>query len=71
MLMPPMSYKGDPHESVAFLRAVAKASGLPIMIYNNPISYANDITPALLAELADEQEVRRPEGKLGRSPADH
>ncbi|MEQ2010001.1 MAG: dihydrodipicolinate synthase family protein [Limisphaerales bacterium] len=54
MLMPAMSYKGDPRESMTYLRAVAKGGGLPIMIYNNPISYANDITPALFAELADE-----------------
>ncbi len=54
MLMPPMSYKGDPRESMTYLRAVAKGGGLPIMIYNNPLSYANDITPALFAELADE-----------------
>lgn len=54
MLLPPMSYKGDPRETVAFFRAVAAGSGLPIMIYNNPISYANDITPAMFAELADE-----------------
>ena len=55
MLMPPMSYKGDPRESMAYLRAVARGGGLPIMIYNNPISYANDITPALFAELSDER----------------
>lgn len=54
MLMPPMSYRGDPRESTTYLRTVAKRGGLPIMIYNNPISYANDITPALFAELADE-----------------
>ena len=54
MLMPPMSYKGDSRESMTYLRAVAKGGGLPIMIYNNPLSYANDITPALFAELADE-----------------
>ena len=55
MLMPPMSYKGDPRETVTYFRAVARGGGLPIMIYNNPISYANDITPALFAELADEK----------------
>jgi 4-hydroxy-tetrahydrodipicolinate synthase len=55
MLMPPMSYKGDPRETVAHFRAVARGGGLLIMIYNNPISYANDLTPALLAELADEK----------------
>src|ERR1041384_4038158 len=55
MLMPPMSYKGDPRESMAYFRAVASGGGLPIMIYNNPISYANDLTPVLFAELADER----------------
>ena len=55
MLMPPMSYKGDPREVTAYFRAVARGGGLPIMIYNNPISYANDVTPALFAELADEE----------------
>jgi 4-hydroxy-tetrahydrodipicolinate synthase len=55
MLMPPMSYKGDSREAATYFRAVARGGGLPIMIYNNPISYANDITPALFAELADEE----------------
>ena len=54
MLMPPMSYKGDARETLAYFRAVARGGGLPIMIYNNPISYGNDITPAMFAELADE-----------------
>lgn len=53
MLMPAMMYKGDPREISAHFRAVAKATGLPIMIYNNPISYANDITPRMFAELAE------------------
>ncbi|SPE61175.1 Dihydrodipicolinate synthetase [Verrucomicrobia bacterium] len=53
MLMPPMLYKGDPRETVAHFRATARATGLPIMIYNNPISYANDITPEMFAELSD------------------
>jgi dihydrodipicolinate synthase/N-acetylneuraminate lyase len=54
MLMPPMSYKGDRRETLAYFRAVARGGGLPVMIYNNPISYGNDITPAMFAELADE-----------------
>ncbi len=54
MLLPPMSYKGDPRETMAYFRTVASSSDLPIMIYNNPISYANDITPVMFAELADE-----------------
>jgi dihydrodipicolinate synthase/N-acetylneuraminate lyase len=33
---------------------MAKASGLDIMVYNNPISYGIDITPPMFAEMADE-----------------
>src|SRR5437588_5364164 len=53
MLMPAMLYRGDPREVITHFRATAKATGLPIMIYNNPISYANDITPEMFAELAE------------------
>jgi 4-hydroxy-tetrahydrodipicolinate synthase len=54
MLMPAMVYKTpDPRETLAHFRTVAKATALPIMIYNNPISYGNDITPRLFAELAE------------------
>lgn len=52
MLMPAMLYRGDPSETLAHFRTAAKATGLPLMIYNNPISYANDITPEMFAELA-------------------
>ncbi len=55
MLMPAMLYKGDPRETLAHFRTVARASELPIMIYNNPLSYANDLTPELFAELASEK----------------
>ena len=54
MLMPAMIYKTpDPRETIAHFRAVARATGLPIMLYNNPISYGNDITPEMFAQLAD------------------
>jgi 4-hydroxy-tetrahydrodipicolinate synthase len=52
MLMPAMLYKGDSRETLTHFRTAAGATGLPIMIYNNPVSYANDITPAMFAELA-------------------
>ena len=55
MLMPAMLYKGDERETLAHFRTVAQASGLPMMIYNNPVSYANDITPAMLDQLAEEK----------------
>ncbi len=53
MVMPAMLYRGDPRETLAHFRATAKATGLPIMIYNNPVSYANDITPEMFAQLAE------------------
>ena len=55
MLMPPMIYKSpDPRESLHHFRTVARSTGLPIMVYNNPISYGHDITPELFAELASQ-----------------
>ena len=54
MVLPPMVYKGDDRETLTHFRAVANASGLPIMVYNNPPAYRADITPAMFAELADE-----------------
>jgi len=53
MVMPAMLYKGDARETMTHFRSVAKATALPIMLYNNPISYANDLTPAMFAELAE------------------
>lgn len=53
MLMPALVYTAKPHESAAHLRAVATAVDLPVMVYNNPPVYKNDITPDILASLAD------------------
>lgn len=52
MVLPGLPYKSEPHETIAHFKAVAKAGGLPVMIYNNPIAYGVDIKPAMLAELA-------------------
>jgi len=57
MVLPAMVYKSDPRETIAHFRAVAKATDLPILCYNNPVSYGVDITPAMFAELADEPRV--------------
>jgi dihydrodipicolinate synthase/N-acetylneuraminate lyase len=48
-----MVYKADTREAMTFFRAVAAATPLPWMLYNNPLSYPVDITPALFQELAD------------------
>jgi 4-hydroxy-tetrahydrodipicolinate synthase len=54
MVLPAMVYKSDPRETLAHFRAVAAATDLPIMLYNNPVTYGVDLTPAMFAELADE-----------------
>lgn len=53
MLLPAMSYKSDPRETMTHFRTVARACGLPIICYNNPVAYSVDITPPMFAELAD------------------
>lgn len=54
MVLPPMVYKGDDRETLAHFRTVARATALPIMVYNNPPAYKADITPEMFAEIADE-----------------
>ncbi len=53
MVLPAMVYKSDERETLAHFRAVARATGLPIMIYNNPVSYGVDMPPEAFAQLAD------------------
>ena len=53
MLLPPMRYQGSSRETVTYLKRVAGATSLPIMLYNNPIAYGTDLSPEAFAELAD------------------
>ena len=53
MVLPAMVYKSDQREPLTHFRAVARSTGLPIMIYNNPVSYHVDVPPEAFAELAD------------------
>ena len=57
MVLPAMVYKSDRRETLNHFRAVARASDLPIMCYNNPVSYGVDMTPEMFAELGDEPTV--------------
>ncbi|OWK37943.1 dihydrodipicolinate synthase family protein [Fimbriiglobus ruber] len=54
MVLPPMVYTTDARETIAHFRTVAKATDLPIMVYNNPPAYKADVTPEMFAEMADE-----------------
>lgn len=53
MIMPALVYSSKPHETAAHFRGVAKATDLPVIVYNNPPIYKNDVTPDILASLAD------------------
>lgn len=53
MLLPPMRYKADDAETVAYFRAVAQSTKLPIMLYNNPVDYKILITLDMFEQLAD------------------
>lgn len=54
MLLPGIPYRSDPIETERHFRTVAAAAGLPVMIYNNPVSYGVDVTPEMFARMADE-----------------
>jgi 4-hydroxy-tetrahydrodipicolinate synthase len=54
MVLPAMRYLADDREVVTHYRAVAAASGLPIIVYNNPIAYGIDISVEMLREMSDE-----------------
>lgn len=51
MVFPSIGYKTDPDETADWYRRIGAASDLPIMIYNNPIAYGVDVTPAILRDL--------------------
>ncbi|AGL83240.1 dihydrodipicolinate synthase DapA [Pseudomonas protegens CHA0] len=53
MVMPALVYSAKPHETAAHFRAVATGTDLPVMVYNNPPIYKNDVTPDVLIALQD------------------
>ncbi len=57
MVLPAMVYKADGREALAHFRTVARASSLPVMIYNNPPAYFVDVTPTMFQELVDEPTI--------------
>ncbi len=54
MVLPGLPYKSDRRETIRHMTDVARAGGLPVMIYNNPPAYGVDITPDMLADMATE-----------------
>lgn len=54
MVLPPYVYTGDWREMKAHVTAIIRATPLPCMLYNNPVSYGTDFIPQQIAELAGE-----------------
>ena len=73
MMLPPLGYRGDDDEIVAYYRSVAEAAGLPLMAYNNPEASGTDMGTALLARLHREIDavvaVKECSGDVRRIPA--
>ena len=57
MALPGMVYKSDTRETLQHFRTIARATDLPIMIYNNPPVYGVDIKPETFAELSSEKTI--------------
>jgi len=73
MLLPPLGYRADERELVAFFRTVGAAAGLPVIVYNNPEASGVDMPAAVIARLAAEVEqvvaVKECSGDARRIPA--
>ncbi|WP_137131205.1 dihydrodipicolinate synthase family protein [Rhizobium sp. FY34] len=52
MILPGVPYKSAPAETLNHILSVATASGLPSMVYNNPIGYGVDVTLPMFEALA-------------------
>jgi 1-pyrroline-4-hydroxy-2-carboxylate deaminase len=53
MALPCMVYEQDEREAVTHFRRLAAGTGLPIMIYNNPVAYKVDLKPEAFLDLAE------------------
>ena len=57
MLLPPMMYHASPEETLAWFETVSCCCGLPIMVYNNPITYKIDVTTNMLERLCQRPNI--------------
>lgn len=58
MLLPPMRYKADDHETVFYFQRIADSTGLPIMIYNNPHDYKINVSIDMFETLTLSPNIR-------------
>lgn len=53
MLLPPLKYNPGPRETVTYFKTIAQSTGLPIMIYNNPVDYKVHVTVDMFEQMVD------------------
>jgi len=53
MLLPPLNYGASDQEVVTYFKAVANATSLPIVIYNNPVDYKIGVSVEMFEELLE------------------
>src|SRR4030095_1139990 len=58
MILPPMRYKADDRETVAYFKVIANNTALPVMIYNNPVDYKIEVTLEMFEELTSCQNIQ-------------
>lgn len=58
MVLPPMMYKPTEPETVQYFSTVARNTGLPILVYNNPVDYKVEVTPDMFEELLKLDNIR-------------
>jgi len=72
MALPPLGYRADPDEIVAFYAELATC-GLPVMAYNNPEASGVDMPAALIARIYEEVDaviaIKECSGDTRRIPA--
>lgn len=58
MALPPMRYRADNREVVAYFQAIAQSSSLSLMIYNNPVDYSTYVTLDMFEQLLEEPTIQ-------------
>ena len=58
MVLPPMKYNASEEEVVAYFKAIANETGLPIMLYNNPVDYKTFISLDMFDDLLEVENIQ-------------
>lgn len=57
MVLPGMVYRSTEQEAIYHYRTIAANTGLPIMVYNNPVTYGVDVSIEGMKQLSDVENI--------------